>query len=119
MIHDLSQTIHGKIIFSVYSVKRCFLFLKIWYYLSVKKAKLIISQKVTLDDISSNIEKDDVHPRKYGIYSDRKNKDDKKVYFYKKVPVILCAVMETFVGVSIYCFSMNKKQRNLIYRAEI
>ena len=46
---------------------------------------MIISQKDTpKDDISGIVEKDDIYPRKYSISSDRKIKDDKKVYFYKK-----------------------------------
>ena len=38
----------------------------------------------------------------------------KKVNFYKKVPVILCTFMETFI----YCFPI-KKAGKLIYRIEI
>ena len=38
---------------------------------------MIFSQKNTIkDSISGIIEKDDIHPRKYGISSDRKIKDD-------------------------------------------
>ena len=52
---------------------------------------MIFSQKNTLKDgISGIIEKDDIYPRKYDISSDRKLKVNKKVYFYKKVPVTLC-----------------------------
>ena len=44
-----------------------------------KKSKIDILPKSALrDDISSIIEKDDIHSRKYGISSDRKTKDDKK-----------------------------------------
>ena len=40
--------------------------------------------KITFkDDISGITEKDDVNPRKYSISSDRKIKDDKKVYSNK------------------------------------
>ena len=54
----------------------------------------IFSHKNKLKDgISSIFEKDNIRPRKYGISSDRKIKDDKKVYFYKKVPMILCTFM--------------------------
>ena len=85
---------------------------------------MIFSQKNTLkDDISGIIEKDDIHPRKYGISSDKKIKDDKEVFFYKKVPMILTAFMENFIGVFIYCFPIKKKQQNktenLMYRIEI
>ena len=46
------------------------------------------------DDISGIIEKDDTYLRKYGIFSDRKIKDDNKVYFYQKVPMIHCILWE-------------------------
>ena len=73
---------------------------------------MIFSQKNTLnDDISGIFKKDDIHPRKYGIFSNRKIKDDKKVYFNKKVPMILCTLMENFIGVFIYCFPMKKNRK--------
>ena len=85
-----------------------------------KKAKTIFSRKNTLEDgIAGIIKKDDFHPRKYGISSDRTIKDDKKVYFYKNVPMILCTFRETFKGVLIYCFPMKKNPGNLSYRTEI
>ena len=44
-----------------------------------QKSKDDLFQKNTLkNDISGIIEKDDIYPRKYGIPSDRKIKDDKK-----------------------------------------
>ena len=98
MKDDLSQKIHGKI----YLVKMVF------YYLSVKKSEMIFSRKDTLkDNIFGIIEKDDIHPRKYGISSNRKITDEKKVYFYndkkvcfsKKVTMILCTFMGTFISV--------------------
>ena len=55
--------------------------------------------------------KDGIHPRKYDISSDRKIKDDKKVYFYKKVSMILCTFMEIFIGVFKYCFFNKKKTK--------
>ena len=68
MKDDLSQKIHGNIIFSVY-----FGIIEIF------------SRKNTLkDDISGIMEIDDIHPRKYGTPSDRKIKDYKKVYFIIK-----------------------------------
>ena len=69
MKDDLSQKIHGNI-FSVYSVK------------------MVLKEDTLKDNISSIIEKDDIHPRK----------NYKKVFFYKKVPIILCTFMETFIG---------------------
>ena len=43
------------------------------FYPSIKKEKNDLLPKNTLkDDISSITEKDDIHPRKYGIFSDRK-----------------------------------------------
>ena len=66
------------------------------------------------DDISSIIEKDDIHPGKYGISSDRKIKDDNKVYLCKKVPVILCTFTEEFIGIFI-CMLSNKKTRETQY----
>ena len=48
------------------------------------KAKMIFSRKNTLkDDISSIIEKDNIHPKKYGISFDRKIDNDKKFTFIK------------------------------------
>ena len=60
------------------------------------------------DDISGIIEKDYIYPRKYGISSDRKIKDDKKVYFYEKVPMIFITFMENLIGAFIYCFPIKK-----------
>lgn len=46
---------------------------------------MIFSDKNTLKDvISGTIEKDNIHPRKHGISSDRKTKNDKKFTFIKK-----------------------------------
>ena len=51
-----------------------------------KKERWSSSKKYILkDDISGITEKVYIHPRKCGISSDRKTKDDKKVYFYKNV----------------------------------
>ena len=60
-----------------------FFFLQIRYYPFVKKAKMDFSQNNTTEsDISGIIEKDNIFILwKYGISSDRKIKDDKKVYF--------------------------------------
>ena len=43
--------------------------------------------------------------------SDRKARDDKKVYFYKKVSMILHSFIETFIGVFIFCVPMKKKNK--------
>ena len=46
--------------------------------------------------------------------SDRKARDDKKVYFYKKVSMILHSFIETFIGGFIFCVPMknNNKKKN-------
>ena len=43
----------------------------------------LLRKNILKDDISGIIEKDDIYPRKYGTSSDRKIKDDKKVYSFK------------------------------------
>ena len=62
----LFEKIHGNMICSVYLVKMVFLFPKNMILDSIKKLK-----------------KDNIHPRKHGISSDRKIKDDKKVHSVK------------------------------------
>ena len=80
---------------------------------------MIISRKNTLkDEIPAIIEKDVIRPGEYGICSDRKAKDHKKVYFHKNVPIFLCTFMETFIGVFIHCFPMKKKPQKLMYRTQ-
>ena len=63
----LLRKIHGNMIYFVYLQV-----LHIWIYdiaLLPKKAKMIFSQENSLKgDISGITEKDDIHPRKYGIY---------------------------------------------------
>ena len=77
-----------------------------------EKSKDIFSQRNTLKDgISGITEKDDIHPTKYGISSNRKIKDDKKFCFYEKVPMILWTFIETFIDVFIYCLSIKEKNR--------
>ena len=64
MKDDLSQKIHGNMIFSVYMYK-CY---KCDITRLPKKAKIIFFRKNTLkDDISGITEKDDIHPREYSI----------------------------------------------------
>ena len=78
MKDDISQKIHGNMMFSVCWKSSYFFFLQIWNYPSVKKTKIIFSRKNThKDDISGITEKDDIHPRKDDIG-------------------ILCTFMETF-----------------------
>ena len=37
----------------------------------------------------------------------------------ERVPMMLCTLMETFIGVFTYCFPVKKNPENLIYRIEI
>ena len=60
----------------------------------------LIPKNTPKDAISGITEKDDIHPRKDDIG-------------------ILCAFMEIFLSVFIYCFPIKKTPGNLIYRAEI
>ena len=85
--YDLFQKIHGKIIFSEYSVKMVCLVFTNMILPFCRKSKGKNALKDEISDII--IEKDDSHSRKYCISSDRKFKGDKKFYFYKKVPMIL------------------------------
>ena len=43
--------------------------------------------------------------------SGRKARDDKKVYFYKKVSMVLHSFIETFIGVFIFCVPMKNKKK--------
>ena len=113
---NLSQKIHRNIIFSVYSVKMVLLFpTDIILSFCQKSKNNLLQKKMTWwqkqDDIFGVTKKYDIHPRKYGISSDREIKDDKKVNFYNKIPITLCTLMETVIGVFIYCFPMKKKQK--------
>ena len=68
-------------IFSVLLVNMVFLFPTNMILSFCQKSKDELLPKNTLeDDISAIIEKDDIHPRKYGISADRKIKDDRRVY---------------------------------------
>ena len=71
-------------IFSVYPVKMMFLFptnmiLPLWQ----KNKDNFLPKNTLTDDISGIIEKDDIHSTKYSIFTDRKIKDDKKIYSVK------------------------------------
>ena len=46
---------------------------------------MIVSQNTLKDDISSIMEKNNVHPRKYGMSSDRKIEDGRKACSVKYV----------------------------------
>ena len=71
------KKIHGNMIFSAYSVKLVFHFPTNMILHFCQKSKDDFFPKNALkDDNSSIIEKDDIYPRKYGISSDRKTKDD-------------------------------------------
>ena len=48
-----------------------------------KQQRWSSAEKYTDDGISGIVEKDDIHPRTYGISSDRNVEDDKKVYWVK------------------------------------
>ena len=65
---------------------------------------------------------------KYDITLLQKESSPKKIHLrvidildriLERVPTILCTFMETFIGVSIYCFLVKKTPGNLIYRIEI
>ena len=90
---DLSRKIHENMICSVYLGKMMFLFLTNLMLSLCQKAKMIFSRK---NNISGIIKKVGNHPRKYGFSTVRRIKDDKKVYFYNKVPIILCTLLEIF-----------------------
>ena len=69
----------------IYSVKMVFLSPTNMILPFCQKSKDDLLPKNTLkDDIFLLIEKDDIHPRKYGISSDRKIKMIKKFTFIKK-----------------------------------
>ena len=93
MEDDLSQKLHGNMMFSVYSVKMVFLFPTNMNLPFCQKSKDDLFLKNTpKDDISGIAEKDDIHPRKDYIG-------------------ILCTFMETFLSVFIYCFPIKKPRK--------
>ena len=91
MKDDLSQKIRENMIFSLFSVKMIFVFPTniILHFCQKSKDVLFRKKKTVKSYIPGIIEKDDIHPRKYSISFDRKTEDDKNVYFYEKVPMIL------------------------------
>lgn len=103
----ISQKLHENLVFYVYSVKIPFSKNMILPFFQKGTVDLFWKKKIK-DGISGIIEKVDIHRRKYCISSDRKIKDNKKVYFYKKVPMILCIFMEPFPSAFMYCFPMKK-----------
>ena len=72
------KNIHGNMMFSLHSTKMVFVFPTGMILHFFQKSKDDLFPK-----ISGIIEKYDIHPRKCGISSDRKIKDDKKVYLVK------------------------------------
>ena len=80
----------------------------------------MFSQKNTLKvDICGITEKDDIYPRKYGIFIEIPYRYTFQIDILERVLMVLCTFIETFTGVFIYCFPVKKKTGNLIYRIEI
>ena len=71
---------NGNMIFSVYLVKMVFHFTTTMILSFCQKSKDDLFPKIRL---KMTFEKGNVHPRKYVFSSDRKIKDDKKVYSVK------------------------------------
>ena len=98
---DLSQKIHGNMMFSMYSVKMVFFSLQTWNYSSVKKAKIIFSRKIHL---------------KMAFPASRKKMMliiVKMILAFvinipERVPMILCTFMDIILRVFIYFFPMKK-----------
>ena len=109
MKDDLSQKLHGNLVFYVYSVKIPFSKNMILPFFQKGTVDFFRKKKIK-DDISRIIEKVEIHRRRYCISSDRKIKDDKKVYFYKKGSMILYTFMENFIGIFIYCYPIKKQE---------
>ena len=81
---------------------------------------MVFSRKNTLKyDISGIAEKDYIHPRKYGISSERKIKDDKISFLHKKVPMIFIKVFSYIALQWKKTTITTTKKRNRIYRIEI
>ena len=107
MKDTLSQKIHGNMMFSVCSVKMVFLFPTNMKLPFCQKSKDDLFPKNTpKDGISGITEKDGTHPRKDNIG------------ILERVPMILCAFMETFSSVFNLLFN-EKNPGNLIFRIEI
>ena len=112
MKDDLSQKIHGNIMFSVFSVKMVFLFPTNMKLPFCKNSKGdLFPKNAPKDDISGITEEDDIHTRKddFGILDwDSRKSSDNSLHFY---------------GYFFKCFhillSNQKNPENLIYRIEI
>ena len=74
---------HGNVKFSVYLAKLVFFLPTNILLPFCRKNKDDLPKNALKDDTSCIIEKDATHPRKYSISSDRKIKDDEKVYSVK------------------------------------
>ena len=77
MKYNLSEKVHEKMIFFVYSVEIVFLFPT---YFTLDD---LLQKKTLKDEIFGIIEKYDIHPRKYGILLIEKLKMIKKFTFKK------------------------------------
>ena len=90
-------------------IKWYIFFLQIWNYTSVKKAKMIFSQKIHLKITFPALLKQMIFTPGKMILID----------IPERVAMILYTFMETFLSVLIYCFPMKKNPGNLINRLEI
>ena len=72
-------------IFLVYLVTIVFIFPAnmILPFCQKKSKDDLLPKNAHKDDISGIIEKDNIHPRRHGISSDKRTNDDKKVYSVK------------------------------------
>ena len=87
-----------------------------------RKSNIMFSQKNTLKvEICAITEKDDIYPRKYGIFIEIPYRQTFQIDILERVLMVLCAFIEIFTGVFVYCFPVKKKTKtgNLIYRIEI
>ena len=109
MKDDLSQKIHGNMMFSVYSVKMKFLFPKNMKLLFCQKSKDDLLPKNTLKgDIYGVTEKDGTHPREDDIgivYCHSRKISNDSLYFYGHLSKCFHTLL-----------SSEKKTGNLIYR---
>ena len=88
-----------------------------------RKSNIMFSQKNTLKvEICGITENDDIYPRKYGIFIEIPYRQTLQIDILERVLMALCAFIETFTGVFIYCFPVKKKNQktgNLIHMIEI
>ena len=84
MNDNLSQEIHGNMIFSVYTYK-------------CHKYDITLLQKKIKDDLLPK----EIHLKMIDILD----------CILESVPTILCTFLETFIGVFIYCFPAKKNRK--------